>query len=93
MPFARSRGELQVDGVPLARIADAVGTPAYVYSWPSVRARYAELESALDGIGQRICYSVKANGNLALLARLAKLGGRLRHRLRRRVGASPARRR
>ena len=74
MPYARSGGELQVDGVPLARIADAVGTPAYVYSWPIVRDRYAELESALDGTGQRICYSVKANGNLALLARLAKLG-------------------
>lgn len=74
MSYARSGGELQVDGVPLARIADAVGTPAYVYSWPGVRDRYAELEAALDGTGQRICYSVKANGNLALLARLAKLG-------------------
>ncbi|MCE2424466.1 MAG: diaminopimelate decarboxylase [Pseudomonadales bacterium] len=74
MPYARSGGELHVDGVPLARIADAVGTPAYVYSWPSVRDRYAELDTALDGTGQRICYSVKANGNLALLARLAKLG-------------------
>ncbi len=75
MPYTRSGGELHVDGVPLARIADAVGTPAYVYSWPSVRDRYAELDTALDGTSRRICYSVKANGNLALLARLAKLGG------------------
>ena len=39
--FALGRGE----GVPLARIADAVGTPAYVYSRASIEAAYqAEAE-------------------------------------------------
>ena len=74
MPFARKGGELHADGVPLARIAATVGTPAYVYSWRSVRARYEELRGALDGIDHRICYSVKANSNLSILARFAKLG-------------------
>lgn len=74
MPYIRVDNELHVDGMPLTRIADAVGTPAYVYSWPSVRDRYAEFVAALDGIDHRICYSVKANGNLALLERFAKLG-------------------
>ena len=74
MGYARRDGELCADGVPLSRIAAAVGTPAYVYSWSSVREQYRRLEAALDGIDYRICYAVKANSNLAILARLAKLG-------------------
>lgn len=74
MGYARRDGELCADGVPLSRIAAAVGTPAYVYSWPSVAGQYRRLEAALDDIDHRICYAVKANSNLAILARLAKLG-------------------
>ena len=74
MAFARNDGALCADAFPLADIAAAVGTPAYIYSWPSVRARYAMLEAALADVPHRICYAVKANGNLALLARLARLG-------------------
>ena len=74
MPFERREGELHADGVPLTRIADAVGTPAYVYSWTDVHDRYRHLETALQGIDHRICYAVKANSNLSVLARLAKLG-------------------
>ena len=74
MGYARRDGELCADGVPLGRIAAAVGTPAYVYSWPSVREQYRRLEAALAGIDHRVCYAVKANSNLAILARLARLG-------------------
>ena len=74
MGYARSDGELCVDAVPLSRIAAAVGTPAYVYSWRSIAEQYRRLEAALHGIDHRICYAVKANSNLAILARLAALG-------------------
>ena len=75
MPFERRQGgELHADGVPLRRIADAVGTPAYVYSWTDVHDRYQALEATLEGIDHRICYAVKANSNLSILARLASLG-------------------
>ena len=74
MPFAYHNGELCVDGAPLTNIADAVGTPAYVYSWPDVRERLARVERALGGIEHRVCYAVKANGNLSVLARLAASG-------------------
>lgn len=74
MGFRRQNGELVADGVRLADIAAAVGTPVYVYSWPRIRARYAEMTDALGGVPHRICYAVKANSNLALLARLARLG-------------------
>ena len=75
MPFERRQGgELHADGVPLTRVADAVGTPAYVYSWTDVHDRYQALDSALEGVDHRICYAVKANSNLSILARLASLG-------------------
>ena len=74
MGYARRDGELCADGIPLGRIATAVGTPAFVYSWRSVAEQYRRLEAALDGIGHRICYAVKANSNLAILARLSRLG-------------------
>lgn len=70
----RQNGDLVADGVPLADIAEAAGTPVYVYSWPCVQQRYAALADALANTPHRICYAVKANGNLSLLARLAALG-------------------
>ena len=74
MPFSSKDGELYADGVALTRIADAVGTPAYVYSWHGIRDRYRQVREALEGIDHRICYAVKANSNLSILARLATLG-------------------
>ena len=58
----------------LTRIADAVGTPVYVYDAAHIRAQYEKLEAALAGVPHRICYSVKANGNLAILRLLRALG-------------------
>lgn len=74
MGYARRDGVLRAEGVPLERIAAGVGTPVYVYSWRSVREQYARIDHALAGVDHRICYAVKANSNLAILARLAKLG-------------------
>ncbi|MBA2628088.1 MAG: diaminopimelate decarboxylase [Gemmatimonadales bacterium] len=61
-------------GVPLASIADAVGTPAYVYNADAICARYAALDEALGGVPHRICFAVKANSNLAVLRVLRDLG-------------------
>jgi diaminopimelate decarboxylase len=72
--FPRLDGALWCESVPLARIADAVGTPVYVYSAAAVRAQYTALDAALEPIPHRIHYSVKANGNLALLQLLRSLG-------------------
>jgi diaminopimelate decarboxylase len=60
----------------LQSIADRVGTPAYVYSANLIRAQYHALDDALQGVGMRhrICYSVKANGNLGVLRVLKQLG-------------------
>ena len=74
MPFIYESGQLCADGVALEKIAAAVGTPVYVYSWPDIKQRYEALDAAFKGIGHRICYAVKANANLSILARLAQLG-------------------
>jgi diaminopimelate decarboxylase len=72
--FARVDGALACEGVPLSTIAQAVGTPTYVYSANAVRDQYARLSAALDGVPFRIHYSLKANSNLALLRLLRSLG-------------------
>lgn len=65
--FPRHGTALCAEGVPLREIADAVGTPAFVYSAGHVRARYRMLAGALARTNARIHYSLKANACGALL--------------------------
>jgi diaminopimelate decarboxylase len=67
-------GVLAIDPALLEVIAKRVGTPAYVYSANLIRAQFHALDDALRGIAHRICYSVKANGNLAVLRVLQQAG-------------------
>lgn len=67
-------GSLYCEDVALNDIADAVGTPVYVYSTATLRRHARVIASAFDTIDCLIAYSVKANGNLAVLATLAKEG-------------------
>jgi diaminopimelate decarboxylase len=52
----------------LDEIAEAVGTPVYVYDADVFRDRIARLEQALDGVPHQVCYALKANDALALVA-------------------------
>ncbi len=61
-------------GIPLADIAEQVGTPAFVYDATSIRERYARVDRAFASLPHRICYAVKANSNIAVLRMLATLG-------------------
>ena len=63
---------LLMEGVPLAAVVAAFGTPTWVYSAGTLRTRYRMLAAAMPGIG--IHYAVKANDHLALLAVLAAEG-------------------
>jgi len=67
-------GILGFDPALLRSIADRVGTPVYVYSANLIRAQYHALHDALSDVPHRICYSVKANGNLGVLKVLKELG-------------------
>ena len=72
--FVRKDGVLACDGVSLDAIADAVGTPAYVYSVAAIQDQYKRLSQALSRVPHRLHYSVKANSNLAILGILQRLG-------------------
>ena len=67
-------GRLHCEGVDLDRIADEVGTPVYIYSTATLRRHARVIASAFDGMDCLIAYSVKANGNLAVLKTLASEG-------------------
>ncbi len=72
--FHYEAGVLHCEDVPLAGIAESVGTPAYVYSHAALERAYRELEEAFSGLDHLVCYAVKANGNLAVLRALSALG-------------------
>lgn len=72
--FHRRAGELCVEDVALSTVAQAHGTPCYVYSRAALETAYRSFESALQGRGHLICYAVKANSNLAILNLFARLG-------------------
>jgi diaminopimelate decarboxylase len=72
--FAYGDGALMIEAMPLAAIADEVGTPFYAYSSAQIARRYQEFAGGFGTLKPGICYSVKANPNLAVVALLGKLG-------------------
>jgi diaminopimelate decarboxylase len=74
------RGDvLHAEAVPLARIAETFGTPAYVYSRAALTENFLAYANACRAHGRGdkdslVCYSVKSNSNLAVLNLLGKLG-------------------
>lgn len=68
------QNELHIEQTALSKIADAVGTPAYVYSKSYLTDQYNLLSEALTSTRHQIHYSVKANSNLAILALFKSLG-------------------
>ena len=72
--FNYRNGQLSAEEVPLSRIAETAGTPTYVYSRATLTRHFEAFEKALGSREHLICYSVKANGNLAVLKLLGQLG-------------------
>jgi diaminopimelate decarboxylase len=72
--FSRTPQELVCDGVSLSAIAQAEGTPAYVYSAPLLRQRYRELDEAFGDYPHAIHYAFKANSTRALVSELRAIG-------------------
>ena len=74
MSYSYRNRVLHAEEVPLDDIARRFGTPCYVYSRAAVESAYDEFARALQGRDALVCYSVKANSSLALLALLARRG-------------------
>ena len=72
--FATVGGTMHAEGVALSDIAAAVGTPCYVYSANTIRARFAQLQQAFADVPHHIHFAMKANSNLAVLRLLQELG-------------------
>ena len=75
--FHVRRGRLYCEQVPVDRIADTAGTPVYVYSRRTLVGHYTKLRQAFRQLSPLICFSVKANGNLAILKLLVSRGAGL----------------
>lgn len=72
--FRYRDGRLFAEDVDLEAVAAAHGTPCYVYSRATLERHWRAFDAALAGHRHLVCYAVKANGNLALLDVLARLG-------------------
>ncbi len=94
--FEYKDGEQYCEEVSLADIAREYGTPTYVYSEATFRRHFQVFDKALSAVDHLICFSVKANSNIAVLKLLGSLGagadivsgGELHRALR--AGISPA---
>ena len=75
MCFHYHNGELYAEGVDLKKIAREVGTPFYCYSSEKLTRNFEAYRRALADFHSTVCYSVKANTNLAVVSTLARLGG------------------
>jgi diaminopimelate decarboxylase len=81
-PFFSYRGakakaaaeELFCESVSSSTLAQAAGTPAYVYSAGAIKAAYSRLDKSFGSLPHAICYAVKANSNLSILRLLAGRG-------------------
>lgn len=72
--FPRASGQLHAEQVPMDVIATTVGTPTYVYSANTIRARFTRLARAFRGMPHHIHFAMKANSSLAILRLLRELG-------------------
>jgi len=72
--FGVRDGAVHCEDVPLSRVIERTGTPTYVYSRDTIERHFQQLRDAFGGVETLICYSVKANSNLAVLQTLRELG-------------------
>jgi diaminopimelate decarboxylase len=77
--FELRNGAMHAEDIALDLIADAVGTPVYVYSAATIRRHVGVFREAIGGLGRPgteplVAFAVKANPNAAVLAVLAGLG-------------------
>jgi len=73
-PFVYRDGELYCEEVPVRQIAEAAGTPTYIYSAAGFGDAYQGIATAFSELSPTICYSVKSCHNVHILRHLTRLG-------------------
>ncbi len=72
--FHYEQNTLYCEQTSLNEVARAAGTPCYVYSSQSILDAYHSYDRAFGSMPHSVCFAVKANSTLAVLAMLAKAG-------------------
>lgn len=75
--FQYKRKELYCEETPVRKIAEAVGTPFYLYSIGTFLDHFTKLRDAFAAADPLICFSMKANSNLTVLKALVSHGSGL----------------
>jgi len=75
--FSYRSGRLYCEEVDIQEIARDVGTPFYLYSHATIERHFRIFDAAFQDVDRLICYSAKANSNMAILTLLARLGAGL----------------
>jgi diaminopimelate decarboxylase len=75
--FQYKNDELFCESVSVAKIAEEVGTPFYLYSYATLKRHFEAFDNAFEGMDRLVCFSAKANTNLAILNLFANLGSGL----------------
>ncbi|MBN2569461.1 MAG: diaminopimelate decarboxylase [Deltaproteobacteria bacterium] len=73
--FNYVENELHCEAVPVKEIAEKIGTPFYLYSHKTLVRHFRVFDSAFEDIPHIVCFSAKANSNLAILNIVAREGG------------------
>jgi diaminopimelate decarboxylase len=73
--FNYRQDELYCEDIALRRVAEALGTPCYVYSHATLLQHFTVFDGAFADVPHLICFSVKSNSNIAILNLLGSLGG------------------
>lgn len=72
--FNYKHGKLFAEQVPVDKIAEQVGTPAYIYSKATFLEHLRKIQHAYKAIDTTVCYSIKACSNINILKFMAKAG-------------------
>ena len=72
--FVYKNRQLYCEGLPIEQIAQKVGTPFYLYSYNTLLRHFTVFNQAFDRIPHLVCYSVKANSNIAMIRLFVGLG-------------------
>jgi len=75
--FKYVKNQLCCEKIKIEDLAKKFGTPLYVYSYHTLIDHFLKLRNAFRPINPLICYSVKANSNLAILRTLVNIGAGL----------------
>ena len=73
--FQYRNKQLFCEDVPIQRIAEAVGTPFYAYSYKTLVRHFRVFDGAFKDLPHLTCFAVKANSNLAILRLFVEEGG------------------